>query len=168
EVDGVQEPHRRRPRHAQRIAQTPARGRRSRAPQPQLISAPVLSGRLPLQTPMKLHELKNVPGAVHRKKRVGCGEGGGHGKTSGRGGKGQTARSGSSIRPGFEGGQMPLYRKLPHRGFNQASFRLESSIVNVGDLATLEAALTEVNPGVLAKAGLVRDAQVPVKVLGGG
>ena len=67
---------------------------------------------------MKLHELKNVAGAVHRKKRVGCGEGGGHGKTSGRGGKGQTARSGSSIRPGFEGGQMPLYRKLPHRGFN--------------------------------------------------
>ena len=68
---------------------------------------------------MKLHELKNVAGAVHRKKRVGCGEGGGHGKTSGRGGKGQSARSGSSIRPGFEGGQMPLYRKLPHRGFQQ-------------------------------------------------
>jgi len=58
---------------------------------------------------MKLHELKNVEGAVHRKKRVGCGEGSGHGKTSGRGGKGQTARSGGSIRPGFEGGQMPLY-----------------------------------------------------------
>jgi large subunit ribosomal protein L15 len=117
---------------------------------------------------MKLHELSNIAGAVHRRKRVGCGEGGGHGKTSGRGGKGQTARSGGSIRPGFEGGQMPLYRKLPHRGFNQASFRLESSIVNVGDLATLEAAVTEVNAGVLAKAGLVRDAQVPVKVLGGG
>jgi len=61
---------------------------------------------------MKLHELKNVKGAIHRKKRVGCGEGSGHGKTSGRGGKGQTARSGGSIRPGFEGGQMPLYRKL--------------------------------------------------------
>ena len=84
---------------------------------------------------MKLHELTNVPGAVHRKKRVGCGEGGGHGKTCGSGGKGQKGRSGASIRPGFEGGQMPLYRKLPHRGFNQASFRTEPAIVNVGDLA---------------------------------
>ena len=84
---------------------------------------------------MKLHELKNVPGAIHRKKRVGCGEGGGHGKTSGRGGKGQTARSGSSIRPGFEGGQMPLYRKLPHRGFNSANFRVEYPVINVGDLS---------------------------------
>ncbi|MGD1029737.1 MAG: 50S ribosomal protein L15 [Opitutaceae bacterium] len=117
---------------------------------------------------MKLHELSNVAGAIHRGKRVGCGEGGGHGKTSGRGGKGQTARSGGSIRPGFEGGQMPLYRKLPHRGFNQASFRPESSIVNVGDLAALEAAVTEVNAGVLAKAGLVRKGEVPLKVLGGG
>jgi len=81
---------------------------------------------------MKLHELKNVPGAVHRKKRVGCGEGGGRGKTSGRGGKGQTARSGGSIRPGFEGGQMPLYRKLPHRGFNNFNHRIEVAVVNVG------------------------------------
>ena len=87
---------------------------------------------------MKLHEMKNVAGAVHRKKRVGCGEGSGHGKTSGRGGKGQSARSGSSIRPGFEGGQMPLYRKLPHRGFNQAAFRVEPLIVNVGDFALLD------------------------------
>jgi large subunit ribosomal protein L15 len=117
---------------------------------------------------MKLHELSNVAGAIHRRKRVGCGEGGGHGKTSGRGGKGQTARSGGSIRPGFEGGQMPLYRKLPHRGFNQAAFRLATSVVNVGDLASLEAAITEVNPGVLAKAGLVRDEKIPVKILGGG
>ena len=72
---------------------------------------------------MKLHEMKNVDGAVHRRKRVGCGEGSGHGKTSGKGGKGQTARSGGSIRPGFEGGQMPLYRKLPHRGFNNYEFK---------------------------------------------
>jgi large subunit ribosomal protein L15 len=63
---------------------------------------------------------------------------------------------------------MPLYRKLPHRGFNQAAFRAESSIVNVGALATLEAGITEVNASILAKAGLVRDEQVPVKVLGGG
>jgi len=117
---------------------------------------------------MKLHELKNVAGAVHRKKRVGCGEGGGHGKTSGRGGKGQSARSGSSIRPGFEGGQMPLYRKLPHRGFNQAAFRTEPVIVNVGDLAALDVKITEVNVEVLAKAGLIRANEKYLKVLGDG
>jgi large subunit ribosomal protein L15 len=118
---------------------------------------------------MKLHELKNVPGAVHRKKRVGCGEGGGHGKTSGRGGKGQSARSGSSIRPGFEGGQMPLYRKLPHRGFNNYNFRSAYATVNVGDLARLDASIAEVNAGVLAQAGLVRDIDdSQLKILGDG
>jgi large subunit ribosomal protein L15 len=117
---------------------------------------------------MKLHEMKNVTGAVHRKKRVGCGEGGGHGKTSGRGGKGQSARSGSSIRPGFEGGQMPLYRKLPHRGFNQAAFRIEPIIVNVGDLARLDPSVLEVNVEVLANAGLVRHNEKFLKVLGDG
>ncbi|MES2693739.1 MAG: 50S ribosomal protein L15 [Verrucomicrobiota bacterium] len=117
---------------------------------------------------MKLHELKNVPGAVHRKKRVGCGEGGGHGKTSGRGGKGQTARSGSSIRPGFEGGQMPLYRKLPHRGFNQFNFRTEIAVLNVGDLASLDAKITEVNAVVLASNGLIRKGETTVKILGDG
>jgi large subunit ribosomal protein L15 len=117
---------------------------------------------------MKLHELKNVPGAVHRRKRVGCGEGGGHGKTSGRGGKGQTARSGGSIRPGFEGGQMPLYRKLPHRGFNNYNFRTTYAIVNVGDLTRLDAAVSEVNPSVLADHGLVRAGSKLVKVLGDG
>jgi large subunit ribosomal protein L15 len=117
---------------------------------------------------MKLHELRNTPGAIHRKKRVGCGEGGGHGKTSGRGGKGQTARSGSSIRPGFEGGQMPLYRKLPHRGFNQAAFRVEIAVVNVGDLASLEASVGEVDAAVLAGAGIIRRGETRVKVLGEG
>ena len=117
---------------------------------------------------MKLHELKNVAGAVHRKKRVGCGEGGGHGKTSGRGGKGQTARSGGSIRPGFEGGQMPLYRKLPHRGFNNYEFRTGYAVVNVGDLARLDAAVTEVNAEALAKAGLIRAGVSMLKVLGDG
>ena len=117
---------------------------------------------------MKLHELKNVKGAIHRKKRVGCGEGGGHGKTSGRGGKGQSARSGSSIRPGFEGGQMPLYRKLPHRGFNNYEFRTEIAVLNVGDLAKLDAAVTEVNAEVLAKAGLIRADQAGLKILGDG
>ncbi len=117
---------------------------------------------------MKLHELKNVKGAIHRKKRVGCGEGGGHGKTSGRGGKGQTARSGGSIRPGFEGGQMPLYRKLPHRGFNQFNFRTEIAILNVGELATLDASVTEVNAESLAAAGLIRSGEKAVKILGDG
>ncbi len=117
---------------------------------------------------MKLHELKNVPGAVHRKKRVGCGEGGGHGKTSGRGGKGQTARSGGSIRPGFEGGQMPLYRKLPHRGFNNYNHRVEIAVVNVAALAALDASVTEVNAVILAQHGLIRAGETTVKVLGDG
>jgi large subunit ribosomal protein L15 len=117
---------------------------------------------------MKLHELKNVPGAVHRKKRVGCGEGGGHGKTSGRGGKGQTARSGGSIRPGFEGGQMPLYRKLPHRGFNNYNHRTEIAVVNVGDFASLDAKITEVNAQVLGENGLIRADEASVKILGDG
>lgn len=117
---------------------------------------------------MKLHNLQNVPGAVHRKKRVGCGEGGGHGKTSGRGGKGQTARSGSSIRPGFEGGQMPLYRKLPHRGFNNYNHRTEIAVLNVGDLALLDASVSEVTAVSLAAAGLIRGGEKAVKILGDG
>jgi large subunit ribosomal protein L15 len=117
---------------------------------------------------MRLHTLKNVKGAVHRKKRVGCGEGGGHGKTSGSGGKGQKGRSGGSIRPGFEGGQMPLYRKLPHRGFNNYEFRTEYAVINVGDLAALDAKVTEVNAEVLAQAGLVRSGVTMLKVLGDG
>jgi large subunit ribosomal protein L15 len=117
---------------------------------------------------MRLHTLKNVKGAIHRKKRVGCGEGGGHGKTSGKGGKGQTARSGGSIRPGFEGGQMPLYRKLPHRGFNNYEYRTSYAVVNVGDLARLDAKITEVNAEVLAQAGLIRADVTMLKVLGDG
>ncbi len=117
---------------------------------------------------MKLHELKNVAGAVHRKKRVGIGRGSGHGKTSGRGGKGQTARSGGSIRPGFEGGQMPLYRKLPHRGFNNYEFRTEIAVVNVGDLAALDVGITEIDAGVLVAHGLLRKGEKLVKILGGG
>ncbi len=117
---------------------------------------------------MKLHELKNVAGAVHRKKRVGCGEGSGHGKTSCKGGKGQTARSGGSIRPGFEGGQMPLYRKLPHRGFNNYNHRMAYAVVNVGALATLDDSVTEINAEVLAAHGLIRADEKSIKVLGDG
>ena len=115
-----------------------------------------------------MHELSNTPGAVKRRKRVGCGEGGGHGKTCGRGGKGQSARSGSSVRPGFEGGQMPLYRKLPHRGFNNANFRTVYDTVNVGELSRIDESITEVDRDVLIKVGLIRGQARSVKVLGGG
>ena len=117
---------------------------------------------------MRLHDLKPRPGSKHRRKRLGQGESSGHGKTSGRGGKGQTARSGSSIRPGFEGGQMPLYRKLPHRGFNNYEFRTSYAVINVGDLARLDAAVTEVNIEALVKAGLIRADGALLKVLGDG
>ncbi len=85
---------------------------------------------------MRLHELSPRPGAKHRRKRLGCGESSGHGKTSGRGHKGQKARSGGSVRLGFEGGQMPLIRRLPKRGFNNANFKPIYAVIN---LDTLEA-----------------------------
>lgn len=117
---------------------------------------------------MRLHNLSNVKGAVHRRKRVGCGEGGGHGKTCGRGGKGQTARSGGSIRVGFEGGQMPIFRKLPRRGFNNKNFHTLYETVNVGELSKLDDSVAEVNREVLVAAGLVRSNSNPLKVLGDG
>ncbi|MBC2606389.1 50S ribosomal protein L15 [Pelagicoccus albus] len=117
---------------------------------------------------MRLHNLSNVKGATHRRKRVGCGEGGGHGKTSGRGGKGQTARSGGGIRIGFEGGQMPIFRRLPIRGFNNKNFRTEYETVNVGELARLDDSVTEVDRDALAVAGLVRLNDKPLKILGEG
>ncbi|VVM04651.1 50S ribosomal protein L15 [Methylacidimicrobium cyclopophantes] len=80
---------------------------------------------------MRLHDLHPRPGARHRKKRLGCGESSGHGKTSGKGNKGQKARSGGSIRIGFEGGQMPLIRRIPRRGFNNASFATVYAPVNL-------------------------------------
>lgn len=83
---------------------------------------------------MNLHDLKPRPGARHRVKRLGCGESSGHGKTSGRGHKGQKARSGGHIRPGFEGGQMPLIRRLPKRGFNNAAFKTAYAPVNLSAL----------------------------------
>ena len=86
---------------------------------------------------MRLHNLTNTPGAVHRKKRLGNGESSGTGKTCGKGHKGQKARSGGGIRIGFEGGQMPLYRKLPRRGFSNAQFTTYYEVVNVSDLAKM-------------------------------
>lgn len=111
---------------------------------------------------MRLHELKNVKGAVHRRKRVGTGEGGGRGKTSGRGGKGQTARSGSGIRHGFEGGQMPIYRRLPMRGFTNI-FKKHYTAVNVGTLARVSGDV--VNRETLIAAGLLRSNVELFKVL---
>ncbi len=115
---------------------------------------------------MKLHTLSNKPGARHARKRVGCGEGSGHGKTSGRGHKGMKARSGGGVRPGFEGGQMPLYRKLPHRGFNNYKFRLEYATVNVGDLEKL--AQDSADAMSLFASGLIRKPGMLVKILGNG
>jgi large subunit ribosomal protein L15 len=113
---------------------------------------------------MKLHDLSPASGSKSKKKRVGRGPGSGLGKTAGRGEKGQKSRSGYSRRPGFEGGQMPLVRRVPKRGFTNI-FRVEYAVVNVGDLAELPAG--EVTPESLAAAGLVRRGK-PLKVLGGG
>src|ERR1700709_1315718 len=88
---------------------------------------------------MDLHTLKPNVGAKHRVKRLGCGESSGHGKTSGKGHKGQKARSGGSIRLGFEGGQMPLIRRIPKRGFNNANFKIRFATVNLSSLNALEA-----------------------------
>lgn len=116
---------------------------------------------------MRLHDLKPRPGARHRRKRLGQGEASGHGKTSGRGGKGQTARSGSSIRPGFEGGQMPLVRRLPKRGFNNARFATRYIPVNVEALNRFEDG-TVVDEAVLRQVGLANGRADGIKILGDG
>ena len=116
---------------------------------------------------MRLHDLKPRPGAKHRRKRLGQGESSGHGKTSGRGGKGQTARSGSSIRAGFEGGQMPLIRRIPKRGFNNARFTLRYLAVNVGDLDRFDNG-ARVDETTLRAAGLANGRADGVKILGDG
>src|SRR3954453_9687069 len=102
---------------------------------------------------MRLHDLKPRPGAKHRRKRLGQGESSGHGKTSGRGGKGQTARSGSSIRIGFEGGQMPLIRRIPKRGFNNARHTIRYIPVNLESLNRFDEG-TEINEAALRNSGL--------------
>jgi large subunit ribosomal protein L15 len=117
---------------------------------------------------MRLHNLKPRPGAKHRTKRLGIGESSGHGKTSGRGGKGQTARSGGSIRLGFEGGQMPLLRRIPKRGFNNANFRTMYTIINIEQLNAFDNGTT-VTPEALVEAGLAdKRFWEGVKVLGNG
>jgi len=116
---------------------------------------------------MRLHSLRPRPGSRHRVKRLGCGESSGHGKTSGKGNKGQKARSGGSIRLGFEGGQMPLIRRLPKRGFNNAAFHKRYAIVNLYDLNAFKAG-TAVNEQLLRESKLVRGRFVGIKILGDG
>jgi large subunit ribosomal protein L15 len=116
---------------------------------------------------MRLHNLKPRPGAKHRTKRLGQGESSGHGKTSGRGGKGQTARSGSSIRIGVEGGQMPLIRRIPKRGFNNARFATKYLGVNVGELNRFDEG-ARVDETALRAVGLANGRADGVKILGEG
>lgn len=116
---------------------------------------------------MRLHSLKPRPGSKHRRKRLGSGESSGHGKTSGRGGKGQSARSGSSIRIGFEGGQMPLIRRLPKRGFNNKRFKTKYLPVNLGDLNQfVDGSVVDWN--LIRKAGLANGNFDGIKILGTG
>lgn len=116
---------------------------------------------------MRLHDLKPRPGARHRRKRLGQGESSGRGKTAGRGGKGQTARSGSSIRIGFEGGQMPLIRRIPKRGFNNARHATNYLPVNLDALNRFEDG-TRVDEAVLRNAGLANGRIDRIKILGDG
>ena len=116
---------------------------------------------------MRLHNLKPRPGAKHRTKRLGIGESSGHGKTSGKGHKGQKARSGGSIRLGFEGGQMPLIRRLPKRGFNNARFHKTYATVNLEDLSAFDAG-TVITEQLLRDAKLIRGNGAGLKILGDG
>lgn len=116
---------------------------------------------------MKLHELKPNEGSVQTRKRIGRGPGSGLGKTSGKGHKGQNARSGGGVRPGFEGGQLPLFRRLPKRGFNNYEFRTEYAIVNVGDLNDFkDGSVIELSN--LKESGLVKKEKDGIKILGNG
>jgi large subunit ribosomal protein L15 len=115
---------------------------------------------------MKLSDLRPAPGAKKKSKRVGRGDGSGHGKTSGRGHKGQGARSGGGTRPGFEGGQMPLQRRLPKRGFHNP-FRIEMAVANLGQLESFPEG-SEVTPELLAERGLIGRKHARLKILGDG
>src|SRR3954471_1074223 len=116
---------------------------------------------------MRLHDLKPRPGAKHRRKRLGQGESSGHGKTSGRGGKGQTARSGSSIRIGFEGGHMALPPRIPKRGFNNARHTIRYVPVNLEALNQFDDG-ARVDATALSAAGLANGRGAGIKILGGG
>ncbi|MBE3554901.1 MAG: 50S ribosomal protein L15 [Thermicanus sp.] len=115
---------------------------------------------------MRLHELKPAEGSKHTRKRVGRGIGSGLGKTAGKGHKGQNARSGGGVRPGFEGGQLPLTRRLPKRGFKNP-FRKEYTYVNVEELNRFTEG-TEVDPALLIETGIVKNVRDGIKILGDG
>ena len=116
---------------------------------------------------MKLHELKSAEGSTHRRKLLGRGPGSRHGKTSGRGEKGQKARSGATLHPWFEGGQTPLFKRLPRRGFNNKRFETKYAVVNVFDLNIFKDGEI-VTPELLKEAGLVKKELSGIKILGGG
>lgn len=116
---------------------------------------------------MKLHTLSPAPGSKKAPKRKGRGTGSGLGKTAGRGQDGQKSRSGGGVRPGFEGGQMPLARRLPKRGFSNARFKKTFAIVNVGDLNIFDAN-TVITPELLMEYGFVRKLNDGLKILGNG
>lgn len=117
---------------------------------------------------MQLQDVKPRPGAKKRRKRIGCGESSGHGKTSGKGNKGQMARAGRGIRPGFEGGQMPMHRRLPKKGFNNAAFQDKIEVVNVGELNDAFQDGATVNEAALREVGLVSRTCDAIKILGTG
>lgn len=116
---------------------------------------------------MKLHELSKVDGSTHRSKVVGRGPGSGHGKTSGRGEKGQKARSGASIHAWFEGGQTPLYKRVPRRGFNNKRFETKFAVINVSDLNRFKDGEV-ITPELLRESGLIKKELNGIKVLGNG
>lgn len=116
---------------------------------------------------MKLNSIVAPVGARHDRKRVGRGVGSGLGKTSGKGHKGQNARSGGGVRPGFEGGQLPLFRRLPKRGFKNALFKTRYAVINLSDLDKFEEGAV-VTPELLKEMGLIKKQLDGVKVLGNG
>ena len=115
---------------------------------------------------MNLHDLSPAPGSRRKAKRLGQGVGSGTGKTAGKGNKGHKSRTGGGVRPGFEGGQMPLARRVPKRGFNNARFAKEYQVVNLESLEKLESG--EVSIKELHEAGLVSSLSLPVKILARG
>lgn len=116
---------------------------------------------------MNLSELRPAPGSRKNRKRVGRGTGSRHGKTSTRGSNGQNSRSGGGVRPGFEGGQLPIQRRVPKRGFSNARYKTEYAVVNIADLELFEAG-SVVSIAALREAGMVKALRDGVKVLGNG
>ena len=116
---------------------------------------------------MKLHTMYPNPGSTKVAKRKGQGVGSGNGKTAGRGHKGQNARSGGGVRPGFEGGQLPLFRRIPKRGFTNARFKTEYAVINLSDLNKFDNN-AEITPELLKEMGILKNQLDGVKVLGNG